>query len=320
MRLPHKDIQTLYNNGYITTTCNKEIRIKEICIKDIQYAYNAFNNGMHVSTISFENCSTYDMPDEQNCDYAKFSDMLMEIRDLTIDDGSILDICDVVSLCKNIEVLKISSYWNMDEYSIDELLTSASNLKSVSIPSLNDDAVSTCNMIEDLDASHSHIMTCAPFAKTLKKLTASRTGIDDEGLALCTRLKILMVSEQYLITTCAPFAKTLKKLTASKSCIDDEGLALCTRLKILMVSNQPTITTCAPFAKTLKQLHADGATCGITDAGLQLCTRLRILNVTNNTKIASCIPFAKTLKTLHYRGSGICADQIRLCKKLRFKK
>jgi len=193
---------------------------------------------------------------------------------------------------------------------------------------INDATISTCTKIRYLSISNTNIIsntngitTCAPFAKTLNHLILNKAfTIKDEGLALCTNLKILDVNNNYTITTCDPFAKSLVKLYAgSSSRIGNDGLALCSKLKVLHAQNNPNITTCAPFAKSLTELDASYG-CNIDNDGIKLCSKLTILHIINNPKITTCEPFANSLEMLYASGvyCGIGDDGLESCSKLRY--
>ena len=195
-----------------------------------------------------------------------------------------------------------------------------------------------CTKIKNLRSIHNNkITTCAPFAKTLKKLQSNH--ITNDGLMLCANLKILIASNNPNITTCAPFAKTLRVLHARNNCgITDAGLLLCTKLRVLHASCNCILTTCAPFAKTLKDLDVSctysiladniiacinletlNVSCrtDITDSEMRSFTKLRNLYATCNENITTCEPFASTLKKLDMSSRcGITNDGLNVCTNL----
>jgi len=81
---------------------------------------------------------------------------------------------------------------------------------------IGDDGLSSCTTIRELYVDNNKfITTCAPFATSLRKLSAKQTsGIRDDGLRLCNNLMHLIINDNRKITTCAPFAKSLRILHA----------------------------------------------------------------------------------------------------------
>jgi len=150
--------------------------------------------------------------------------------------------------------------------------------------SIGSNCLLLCTNLKILNAHNNpNIITCAPFAHSLVALFAGQSncyvernglaqccGIGNDGLRLCTRLKILHCANNIKITTCSPFAKTLRILDASRMCgIGDDGLKLCTRLTYLNASDNNDITTCASFANSLKFIRNG---CYISD--LEQCVKL----------------------------------------------
>jgi len=145
------------------------------------------------------------------------------------------------------------------------------------------------------------MMTCDPFAKSLRELKFSGYGyniICDDGLRNCVAIEVLDLTYNICITTCAPFAASLRKLVArgSECMMCDAGLRSCVHIVELDASSNTHITTCAPFATSLRKLVVHGANGGIRDAGLCLCTRIVELDACANPHITTCAPFATSLK------------------------
>jgi len=145
---------------------------------------------------------------------------------------------------------------------------------------MDDHSLRLCDSIEELcirgGYDHDNITTCAPFAKSLRKLISfnSRCKLDDNGLALCTSIVKLHVHCNPHITTCAPFAKTLRELSADSCGITDDGLKTCTSITWLISGDNPNITTCDPFIHTLRKLYIGRHRCRITDGELLKIVRI----------------------------------------------
>jgi len=130
----------------------------------------------------------------------------------------------------------------------------------------------------------------------------------DIALSPCTRIRVLNVSGNPIITTCDPFAASLRILYAERHCgISDKSLERCKRIKLLSASNNPHITTCIPFATSLVKLSAGGE-CGVGDTGIHLCIRLKYLRATNNANITVYDSFKKYSQNT-IRKSYTCSEQ-----------
>jgi len=182
---------------------------------------------------------------------------------------------------------------------------------------INDDHIQYCTFLTTLTIHDTDckITTCAPFAKSLKVLSAiNYSHFGDEILRSCTSIVELYAKDNHRITTCAPFANSLEILDASSYCgIGDDGLTSCRFIKNLIASNNIKITTCNPFANSLKILKASG-NCGIADISIVSCHNIKELYVYANRKITTCAPFAKSLKLLSAPyNHGICDNSISSC-------
>jgi len=172
----------------------------------------------------------------------------------------------------------------------------------------NDENMRLFSCAEKVNADFNvHITTCAPFAKTLRALSAQGgSGICDNGLLLCTSITTLNADENIKITTCAPFSQSLRELSANGRCgINNGGLSLCTSLEDLYVCNNRIITICDPLAQSLRKLIAFGDRCGICDASLHLCKNITKLNIMYNNKVTTCKPFIESLCSLIAESSHI---------------
>jgi len=216
----------------------------------------------------------------------------------------------------------------------------AKNLKKLKMHYSNftDDDLAACISLEELHIECARIYeedkfgyvsrrdgvltTCAPFAKTLRKLSiAEFERIGDFGLQMCCSLTELDANDNKSITTCAPFAHSLRKLFARCECgINDNGLRLCKFIEKLDARSNPKITTCKPFAKSIYALSIGNELrvskkCKINNKELCLCASLTYLDAGNDIKITTCGPFAKSLRILKaYDTCGITDNELQKCK------
>jgi len=80
----------------------------------------------------------------------------------------------------------------------------------------------------------------------------------DDGIKMCTKLKMLYSENNPNITTCEPFAKTLHTLVCSgTSGISDDGIKLCKSIRNLTILGNDKITSCEHFIQTLEYLDID---------------------------------------------------------------
>ena len=308
---------------------------------NLQQVHNASCNGLYDTQLRIW-CKNIGKVSKE------FNAMLGDLRDICLIEPNI-STRSLLSRCTNLEKLNVKSCRQSfkdvsnDKYNVIcdnikkfatffECNTMVANgLKKICIPSMDDKCLQYCTSLTELNASHSDgITTCNPFAKTLRKLDARSSKMNNIGLRWCKNIKELDASCNPNITTCKPFAKTLKILNATclycinnsprasrssylseseinkeisiLSGINNKGLSLCTRIKELNASNNVKITTCAPFAKALRKLNAGGRS-GISDDGLSLCKNIKKLIANNNPRITTCMPFAKTLKILEAASS-----------------
>jgi len=200
------------------------------------------------------------------------------------------------------------------------------NLKITSADNVDMHDIDSCTSLTKLDAEDTRYITCKPFAKSLRHLTATHLcNICDNELQCCTAIETLNASVNRHITSCAPFAQTLHTLYANnelsnhhRTCgISDNSLSSCKFITKLYADDNHKITTCKPFAKSLKVLHAYNF-CGINDSGLSSCSLIEELDASDNQKIKTCDSFAHTLKILYaYDLSGITDNGLIRCASIR---
>ena len=229
-----------------------------------------------------------------------------------------------------VEELHINSRW----LQIDNPLPASLHTLILDTDACNigDDKLQKCTSLTCLNIrTRCNITTCAPFAKSLRKLFCNIIG--DDILKSCTMIEELHASYNDKITTCEPFAKSLKILYATHTCgIGDDGLKLCTSIEVLDASNNGRIRTCAPFAGTLRVLSIEKSkVCecsrkcrcntkhyGMCDDGIRECVNIRELYASYNQDITTCAPFWKSLVMLSAGyGCGITWDKLLRCTLLR---
>jgi len=234
--------------------------------------------------------------------------MIFDKYELSYDDAK------PYATIKNIEIREYNT--NM-QYSLCSIAKNLCTLiASHRTCTITNELLYLCTAIKDLDISNNpNVTTCAPFAKSLRKLKAFNSSrLNDIGLEQCTVIEELNIAMTN-VSTCAPFAKTLKILHANHlMCkLGDNGLKSCTAIEELYADHNMHITSCAPFALTLRVLSAIGDTCGISDNGLRTCHKICILNASHNTLITTCISFSRTLHTLSAIKCKISDRGLRAC-------
>ena len=193
---------------------------------------------------------------------------------------------------------------------------------------IDDNTLAKCTSLTSLDLSSlCEITTCAPFAKSLRRLRIIEiVHFNYDSIMRCMAIGELHASENRFIKTCQPFARSLRILFANDDCgIGDRGLESCTLIEILSADDNLKITSCDPFAKTLRilsackpNLYSLPPSNGISDKGLTLCANLQALYAINNRGITTCAPFAKSIIAVSVAGySGITSDELRRCTSLR---
>ena len=164
---------------------------------------------------------------------------------------------------------------------------------------MDDECIAACTQLIELGANRvDGITTCAPFAKTLKILSAVS--------AMHTRVPTQRNHQ---------FGSRTYTVTYIKHGITDDGLKLCTNITRLRADNNISITTCAPFAMSLTILYAEND-CGISDNGLTLCKNIKYLSIINNNKITTLNPFANSLQVIHTDNITMLNTNMILCKNL----
>ena len=275
-KLDKRGITAAYASKYNVLFTNKITKKRDM-------SQIAIRNGLHITTL---------------------------ICDNDVDDNDMLQ-------CKSIENLIIRDHTSITTFKPFEktirVLSAGKCLPAVAYvycfrpaSGIDDKCIKNCTNIESLYTDDNHLITtCVPFAKSLRKLSASgESGISNNGLLFCDRIEELNASYNEKISTCAPFANSLRKLSASNtSNISDNGLQHCKYIEYLNADNNNKITTCKPFAKSLKHLRA-AEHCGINNNGLQSCTNIIMLDAFCNKKITTCNPFAKSLRVLSATGTS----------------
>jgi len=313
---PHdlRRVCKMYGNGYYPILCDEQNTISDAASLNI-----ACSNGLYITNLMLRT-ELYDI-NNINSDYLK------DITNIHISNMYFIKKLDKIIHLTNVNKLRITCV-NPLSYMVDIRDTHtqlAKQLECINITNLYDtidnEHLKLCTNLKELYISNNRcIDKCAPqFAESLRLIyAASDSSMCDDGLLLCTKLKILNAFNNPNIKTCAPFAHSLVMLDAGRYCgISDYGLRSCTRLKILCGKENYKITTCVPFARTLRVLDASGS-CGIGDDGLELCTKLTYLNIGSNYKIRTCAPFAHSLKIICYYPHYMIHSNVKKCIKLSY--